>query len=532
MSPAALASARAGLAAARGKRRLELILEEADPGALVRALPADELYLTIREIGLGDAAELVQLASPEQFRVFLDLACWTGDRAQPRSVLPWLRAARAGSLESARAAMRWKAKLSAIDVELLDLVLRDTLRVHDLDEDPDPLLASDRFFRTPENRFVVEFLAGGAEYLAVRGLLDDMYADDAFRASRFLSSIRWELPSELEETALRWRTGRLADLGYPSREEALSWFARPAPGRALPPAGVPARPPGFFLERIGKGSLLARAAAKLTEDEREHLELELVTAANAALVADAVDPGDLDSVRGAVEASRALVELGLEETAGTDEARAAEALAATSVKSLFQRGFGRVLELRWRAEKLLASGLAGSRAAPALDPPLGEALSALARPRPLYFPGLEAPRGEWGFEAAGAFQPRPFLSSAELARTAGALASAEGLTALGRDLGLLPAGAAGENAPRLTTLYLTALANDRLGGGFAPRPFALAEVTAAARALEDLDDPRLASHGEAGRLLAAMARARAEELAPLRDGGVATEHVTALLVRA
>lgn len=531
IDPAALAKARAELSQARGKRRLDLILDQPDPAALVRALPADDLYLTIREVGLGDAAELVQLASPDQFRAFLDLAAWSGDRVDPRRALPWLRAARAGSTDGPREAARWKAKLARLDVELLDLVLRETLRIHDLDADPDPHLESDRFMRTPENRFVIEFLADGAEYMAVRGLVDDLYAEDPFKATRLLSSIRYELTSELEESALRWRTGRLADLGYPSLQEALSWFAKPR-GTSAPPAGTPARPAGFFLERFGRASLLARAAARLPPGERAHLELELVTAANAVLVADAVDPGDLDAVRAAVEAARALVEFGIEAAAGEDESRAAEVLATTAVKALFQRGFGRVLELRWRAERLLASGRAGTREAPLLDPPLGDALRALSARRPRYFPGLEAPREEWGTVAAGAFEPRPFLATAELARTEEALSLAEGLAELAQQLGLgPPPGLSGPLAPGLAALYLTALANERLGRRFAPDPIPAGELAAAARALSDLTDPRLDGSGEAGRLLAAMARARDEELAPIRDGASArAEHVAALVV--
>jgi uncharacterized protein DUF6178 len=533
IDPTALAQARAALAQARGKRRLDLILDQPDPGALVRALPADDLYLTIREVGLSDSAELVQLATADQFRTFLDLAAWSGDHVDPRRALPWLRAARAGSTDSPLASARWKAKLARLDLELVDLVLRETLRIHELEQDEDPHLESDRFMRTPENKFVVEFLADGAEYMAVRGLVDDLYAEDPFKATRLLSSIRFELPSELEETALRWRTGRLADLGYPSREEALSWFAKPGV-RPAPPAGTPERPAGFFLERLGRGSPLARAAAQLPPGERAHLELELVTAANAVLVADDVDPGDVEAVRAAVAAARALVELGLEAVAGGDDARAAEVLATTAVKALFQRGFGRVLELRWRAERLLASGRAGSREAPLLDPPLGEMLSALAARRPRYFPGLEAPREEWGTLAAGAFEPRAFLASAEVTRTGEALAAAEQLAALGEELGLArPAGVEGPVAPRLAPLYLTALANERLGRRFAPEPIAASELPAAARALAPLDDPRLASTGSGGELLAALARARDEELAPLREGASSRpEHVTALLVRA
>lgn len=530
IDPAALARARSDLGAARGKRRLDLILDQEDPAALVRALPADEVYFTVREIGLADAAELVRLAAPAQFRAFLDLDCWRGDHVDARRALPWLRAARSGAMDSPRAAARWRAKLAQLDAELLHIVLRDALCVHELEQDPDPHLESSRFMRTPEGKFVIEFLVDGAEYAAVRGVVDDLYAEDPFRASRLLSAIRWELTSELEETALRWRAGRLADLGYPTREEALSWFARPAPGAAAR-AGLPARPPGFYLERLGAGSFLARAADRLSPGQRDRLQLELVTAANAALVADAVDPGDLEAVQRAVQAARALVELGLEELAGSDEARGAEILAARPVRSLFQQGFARVLALKWQAERLLATGLAGGRGSPLLDPPLGELVDALARRRPLYFPGVEAPREEWGSPSTGASEPRAFLSGAELARAAEALALAEGLAALAGRLRLAPARGEGPLAPRLSALYLTALANERMGGAFSPSPLAPAELPPAARALEALADSRLDAEGGPGRLLAGMARARAEELSAVRAGQVPPAGVSALLVK-
>jgi hypothetical protein len=402
-------------------RRLDLILEAPDPGALVRALPADEIYFTIREVGLADAAELVRLASPSQFRTFLDLDAWTKGRFEPARALPWLRAGRVGAPGDEVRERSWRRKLAALDLELLELILRSFLVIHDLELDPDPDLASDHFLRTPEGKFLVEFNAEGVEYLAIRGLLDDLYAEDAFRAARLLSALRSELDSELEETSLRWRAGRLQDLGYPPREEALSWFARPAARpQALP--GAPARPPGFFLELRPRGSLLARAAERLPEEEREALEPELLAAVNATLVADDVDPGDLDAVRRCLESSRALVELGLERLAGPGpdlEARAAEVLRSTPVKAVFQQGFGLLLELRWRAEKVLAA------AHRPLESPLAELLRGLSLRRPLYFPGVEAPRSDWGTPAAAAFEARPFLSADDLTRAREALALAE-----------------------------------------------------------------------------------------------------------
>jgi len=534
LDAAALARARGELAAARGRRRLDILLDAADPGALVRALPADEIYFTIRDIGLGDAAQLVQLASAGQFRTFLDLDAWRGATVDPSRILPWLRAARAGAADSDREEARWKRKLAALDAELLSLVLLHALRIHDLEEDPDPDIESDRFMRTPEGKYVIEFAVEGTDYLAVRGVVDDLYAEDPFQATRIIAAIRSELRSELEESALRWRAARLADRGYPDLEEALSWFSRP-PSKPALPAGEPARPPGFFLAQFRRGTLLDRAAEKLPPGERERVEQEVIAAANAVLVADSVDVGDPDEVRRAVESARAMLELGLEALASGDEERAAGALSETPLKRVFQHGFGRVLEPRWRAERIFKEGGAGTREAPLLDPPLGEAMAALARRRPLYFPGIEADRTDWGGAGAAAFEPRAFLSSQDLARTAAALDLAEALAVLARKLALAPADApaAGPLAPRLSSLYLTALANERLGRPFRPDPIPAGRLREAAGALERLDDPRLASEGEAGALLARLASTRAEELAPLRDGGeVRPEQVTAVLVGA
>lgn len=535
LAPGELALARAALSAAHGKRRLDLILSAKDPAALVRALPAEELYFTIREIGLADAAPLVPLATLAQFRTFIDLDAWRGDRLDPQRALTWLRAARTGSRSDPKAAARWERKLSGIDRELLYAVLRSDLVIHDLEEDPDPEFDTDRFVRTTEGKFVVEFMAEGAEYAALRGILDDLYSANPFQAARLLTSLRWDLPSELEETALRWRTARLADLGFPSLEEALSWFAKP---RASPfsEAGAPERPQGFFLASFAKGSLLDRGLEALPPQERPVAEAQLMAAANAVLVADQVDPAEPEEVRKAFEAARTLLELGLEARvkspgAELEGAQSAEVLSSVPLKQLFQEGFGQVLDLRWRAERLVPEGRARERKEPFLDAPLGEALSALLSRRPRYFPGLELPREEWGTPAAGAHAARAFLSSLELSRTRSALELCQGLLELSRSLGLAsPPGA--EPALRLGTCYLTALANERLGRGFTVAPIPLAELPRAVRALASLDDPRLRGTGEPGALLAELARQRVLELRQLEDEGeLKAERVTELFVR-
>jgi hypothetical protein len=475
--------------------------------------------------------ELVQLASAEQFRAFLDLDAWRQGRFEPRRALPWLRAARTGAQQDDKLAARLARKMRALDGELVDLLLRDAIRVHDLRVDDDPDIEGGQVMRTPDNQYLVEFLVEGTEYVAVRGLLDDIEAEEPFKLSRMLAAITWELPAELEETALRWRQGRLADLGYPSLEEARSWYARPPARPAEAPGQPGARSPGFFLAPLGDRSLLARAAATLDAVDREALDMQLVSAGNAVLVADGIDPVDLDQVREAVTGARAMVELGLDRLAAGDLPRAAEVLAGTPVKRLFQEGFGRVLELSWRADRLFRAGSAGRRSTPLLDAPLGELLSALSSRRPRFHPGIERPRDEWGTPAASALEPRRFLGAGDLTLTAAALDLCEGLAALAAELGLVPAQAEGE-APRLSALYLTALANERLGRPFAPAPIPVGDLPAVAAALTRIEDPRLATRGEAGALLLALARRQAASLAESLDRAVASpELVTELVVR-
>jgi hypothetical protein len=199
-------------------------------------------------------------------------------------------------------------------------------------------------------------------------------------------------------------------------EEALSWFARP-PRTPAHPAAPPARPPGFLLATLARGSLLDLAVALLAEEDRDAVEGQVAAAANAVVIADGVDPADPDAVRAAFEAAGGDLDLGLDRLAGGDAARASEVLAGTPVKRIFQEGFGRVLELAWRARDLRARAGEGVR----FGSPIDEVMAALAGRRPRYFPGVEAPEAEWGTIAAAAFQPRHFATTDDLARTAAAL---------------------------------------------------------------------------------------------------------------
>lgn len=554
---------RAALARAPGRKKLDLLLDAPDPGALVRSLPAEDLYLAIQEIGLADSGLLVQLASPEQFRTFVDLDAWQGDTLDAEKVLLWLRLARGDDDEE------YRRKAHHLDREVMELLLRSIVRIYDLEEDgepPDDLEGT--IERTPENRFVLVFPEKGAEYGAARRVIQDLYAEDPFLAGRILYAVRWELDSELTEEAYRWRNARLADLGFPSPEEAASLYARvDLSGTRPPPAAPPAEPPGFFLASLRADSLLDRALARLTPEAREPVEAQLVALVNMALVANRVEISDLDRVREEAGAVRDGLSLGLEHLAGADEARAAELLAGTALKWIFQVGFTRTLELGWKAKRLVNSLPLRLKDATAYlpDDPGGAVLEALLRRRPRFSRALlpvQAVRTTKPGEAPPAHGSRPFRTLAEVELAAGALERVRLLGEVFAEAGLDPAAAAAEVREaedevgpvrvRYSDLFLTAAVRAAAGlpFAFAALPAGkLGEGIAAAfgadgslreefrrKAVESLAAAgvrRSPDHEAAAREFAAEALSRLEaELGPqVRAGGVDPAVAAPLIVK-
>jgi hypothetical protein len=491
-----VAEARAALATARGGDKLDLLLSAPDPVALVQALPEQDLYLALLEIGLDDGRELVSLASPSQFRHFIDMACWParGEAGpDPSRVLRFLMLARSTEASSTAALERYREKLAELDAELLALVLRHELTVHELgDDNPDPDLANPgSTYRTPEGRYLIEFNRGDEHYPQLKALLDDLYAVDVLGTTRMLESLRWEMPTELEESERRWRSGRLRDQGIPELEEALSFYARPPRKAATRPPEAPAQTtaaaaPGqgaplpaaaaqaLIAPREGP-PLLERALARLATEERARAEESIVYAANAAVVAGGAEPDDLRAVRDAIEGARATLSLGLELSSQGDEARAARILAEVPVKQIFQTAMAEVYRLQTRARAVQKKArLPQAQSVTLLDPPLAGAVDALAADRPLFVDADAA-------VAAGARRrPRALASRADIARAEALLDEAEATIQLLDGLGIGPqalgakANEAGLGPAALRASgALRALALTRLRG----EPFSLHDLT-------------------------------------------------------
>ena len=187
--------------------RIDDLVTAHDPGAAVRALPEDELYYLVRDLGSSEAMSLLAHATAEQIQVVLDFAIWESDRIAPGKADEWL----AVLVEAPPAALgRWA---HGIDVELLALLVRQRATIFDLSLEEEPEEPQGVLWHSPDRLFAIDVLGNPGQARVTQRLLEGLYRYSPATIPRLLVGMRSESDAELEETALRWRSGRMADSG-------------------------------------------------------------------------------------------------------------------------------------------------------------------------------------------------------------------------------------------------------------------------------------------------------------------------------
>ena len=474
----ALSPYRARLGRGRRLRRADALLDAPDLGVAVRALPGDELYYVLHEIGLQDGAELLACATAEQVQAVLDFALWERDQLGPAPLAEWLTAISAAPIEQIG---HW---FKGLDTELAGLILRRGAEIYDNTQEGPPEEPEGTFFPTPDGLFVLDVRGGAVAEdgpdpaRALIRIVDALYRTDKDHARRILVGARSELDSELEEAAYRWRQARMADLGFADYYEALEVYreldpasVRVGDGEANRPAlrtvvdaraaseATALRVPTALAERLSdaEGSPFSRAAQKLAAGEEvEELRFELVALTNRVLAADRVAPGDDEGVAAVLDRLVATLDLAIERLAQGDDARGAIALRTIPLVRLFRLGVSLCGKGKQLAMTLRRSGPLGPRGFALAEADDAPVLEAVTQSRPMFPRILDDPpvTGE-----------RPFESLADLARAGAAVEGAAAAQALVRGLGVTPE----DLGPRGTLLEGTAVDEAALDLGLLAR---------------------------------------------------------------
>ncbi|MBY0398711.1 hypothetical protein K2X89_00310 [Myxococcota bacterium] len=348
-------AAEKALASLQPERQAELILDTAlpirrqliellpSPEEVIPLLPEAELCYTLRTIGLSDVSWLLPLATDEQLVACIDLDAWRGLRLDPVRLDAWFAAlAESDSETLARAAM-------AMDPEVLVLYLREHIEVFvkpGPQENPD--WSEPDQSQTLEGQFYFVARKAGDDLAPLMQLLHALFQADYWLYFRAIQAIREESETENAEWALRWRTGRMEDLGFPSWDSAMRiyGFLRPekrvelpaeAPVLDLEGYGLPAWTSVLPAEREGERALF-RAIRELSVDERGGVFHALVSLANRIAVADRMELGDPESLPKAIDKATRYASDGLELLARENGLGLEQALRRASLERLFRVG--------------------------------------------------------------------------------------------------------------------------------------------------------------------------------------------------
>jgi hypothetical protein len=392
---------RSYLRSADPKEKLDLIMADPDARRLTAAMEPQEFFWLVKEIGEADAVEILQLASPEQCVFILDMELWYGWNFSEEKACHWLAYFIAGGEQ------RVHELLKHLDFEFLQIFLGRELIVGggigDLEDDEERFADYDHTF---DGVFMLKFKNPKHSQL-IGSFISMMIKLDNPLYTAVMESIKDDVDVELEEECLRFRAGRLEDLGFPPLDEALSIYARVNPAtfelhhdKVLVPAEDVA---SLVPLSAGGDNLLFRALALLNSPV---IVQELNYLVNSALVAEEGAFQDAEAAAGILERVIGYLNIALEAITRGDVQQAATVLESERLKRLFQLGYSIVLELKFTAQQTKTTDYAS-----------GKLLAGLNMKRPRFYRALD-PDGVDGY--------REFRESADVKQVADLLAQLQG----------------------------------------------------------------------------------------------------------
>ena len=339
------------------RTQLEEFLARPDARDVVRAASFEEVFFTIKHVGLSDSMDLLPLITGRQVSGFIDLDCWRKDTFVRKPFMEWIAAfVQSGPEETVRA-------LSGIDEFVIALFLKDVIHVFEVERD-DPPEGTQLIF-TPDNRFAVEPAGEGEGTTIGMLILDALFKYNPHLGSLILTHSRYTSTLELEEMAFENKNRRLEVHGFVDYYEALSIYAGPGQSSVaadreavvedVPGEESPGNLPALFADSLSGAPFLLEAFAYVTDpEESDRLAHELTALGNRVLSANLVNLGELENIRPALEEMRDVLAVGLEHLTGGRPELASKVLRKSYIQTIFKTGFDRIAQLRDQADKLAA----------------------------------------------------------------------------------------------------------------------------------------------------------------------------------
>lgn len=357
------------------EKALDAILDAPQPVALVHSFPEEDFYFLINDIGLENSLELMRLASNRQWEYILDIEVWEKDRIEIQSVTRWLDLLL--KVDSQRF-IKWFLDEKT---EFVEFYLFKNIEVGIRESDQDPSEFDKGFFTFDDTIYVRfredVFDPDAKEREAEPSIREhrDAFLSNFFRLLADYDHLIYQkvllesssvIPAETEEEAYRLRNVRLAEKGFMPFDEAIGIYQSLKPQnfekqsvkhivkdderRQLLPV------PLYHAGMLKEDNLFTGALKRIEVNEvLEQVQTEFAGLCNQIVAADQETIRDREALGAIVKKACGYLNIGLEGLAaeGTlhDINRAAALIQKYPLAGIFRVGYGRALDLKWRAER-------------------------------------------------------------------------------------------------------------------------------------------------------------------------------------
>ena len=309
----------------------------------------------MKEIGDRDVIPLIAMTTPEQFQFLLDLDFWKKDELDPEKILHWIEVLlECGEKKIAQF-------IQSTDLEFIALLLKKFLRASTREGEPLEVEETVPSF-TLDNYYFVYFVGKDTRAVLTRFLkIFSLIEPGGYQ--KLMEALVWELDSELEEGEFRIRNARLSEYGFPDFEEALEIYRFIRPDslllkKAAPPVakleeGDKSRPT-FYLTFLNESPFFSAVIAGIDDPgEQDRLKIEMTALSNRAMVAEATDLSRFEEIERIAKKVFHYLNLGLQYLSAQEKTRALEILRSLPLQEIFQCGVSLTYLLKRKAEALL-----------------------------------------------------------------------------------------------------------------------------------------------------------------------------------
>ncbi len=367
---------------------LNHILDYHQPAALVHSLPEEDLYFLIHDIGPEDALPLLSLASARQLDFILDREIWRKDRMDNQTLTRWF------DLMMQADPTRFVTWLAREKIDLLEFYLHRNIEMKAREHDQERSDFTEDFF-TFDNVLYIRIIEEGPDPGSAspdsesRQIQDEKRRDVLMKLLKGISfsdysvyqNILFEsaqvLPAETEEEAFRCRNVRLEEKGFLPFDEAIAIYRPLEPGELIPKgrktdpprhAQDPVHPvPMAPFALIRTDSVFTHALTSILDETlRMRLQEEFAALCNQIIVADQKEVKKKEDLRPVVKKVCGYISIGMERIIddGASFADTADLLLQHPVSRLFQVGYGRIWEMKRRANRWVKDSWFGGKKLP------------------------------------------------------------------------------------------------------------------------------------------------------------------------